>query len=83
MYKLTYSKKAFRQLEKLDKSKKERILIALERCRFRPYAHVKKLVNSPYFSFRVGNHRIIMDIKDDKLRIFVVEINHRKKIYKK
>jgi len=35
------------------------------------------------FALRVGNYKIVMDIKEDKLKIFVIEINHRKKFYKK
>jgi mRNA interferase RelE/StbE len=83
MHTLIYSDKILKQLKKLDKLLKKRILLTLERIRIRPYAYVKKLVGVPYFSLRVGDYRIILDIKDNKLLIFVVELGHRKKIYKK
>ena len=82
MYSLIYSQDAVKQLKKLDKDLQNRILSTLERCRVRPYAHVKKIIESKYFRLRVGDYRIIMDIQGDKLIIFVIQIGHRKKIYK-
>lgn len=82
MYTLIYSDKALKQIEKLNKILKQRIINTLERIRIRPHSYVKKLVGHPYFSLRVGNHRLILDIKEDKLVIFIIETGHRKKIYK-
>ncbi|MBU0459966.1 MAG: type II toxin-antitoxin system RelE/ParE family toxin, partial [Nanoarchaeota archaeon] len=62
---------------------KQRIINTLERIRIRPYPHVKKLVGCPYFSLRVGDYRIILEIVEGKALILVVEIGHRKNIYKK
>jgi len=83
MYDLIYTEKAKKQLKKFDKDLQERILHSLERCRIRPHSHVKKLVGNPYFRLRVGEFRVIIDIKDDKLVILVLEMDHRKRIYKK
>jgi len=82
MYTVILSQNAKKFLRKLEKQKKERIIAVLERCRMRPYAHVKKLVNSPYFRLRAGDYRIIIRIKDNKLLILVIKIAHRKEIYK-
>jgi mRNA interferase RelE/StbE len=35
-----------------------------------------------YWRYRVGNARIICNIKDQKLIILVVEVGHRKEIYR-
>jgi len=70
-----------RHLKKLDKEIQIRIISTLERIRVRPYPHIKKLVESPYFRLRVGDYRVILDIKENKLLIFVIEVGHRKKIY--
>ena len=35
-----------------------------------------------YWRYRVSNARIICDIKDQKLIILVVEVGHRKEIYR-
>ena len=82
MYLLIYSEHTVKQLKKLPREIQKRIIAALERCRIRPYPHVTKLVGSPYFRLRVGDYRIIMDIQENKLIIFLIEIGHRKNIYK-
>ncbi|MDP2750003.1 MAG: type II toxin-antitoxin system RelE/ParE family toxin [Nanoarchaeota archaeon] len=82
MYSLNYSEIAVKQLKKLDKETQQRILNCLERCRIRPQAHVNRLVGCEYFRLRVGDYRVIMGIKEDKLIIFVIELGHRKNIYK-
>ena len=82
MYDVEFSQSAERQLLKLEKPVQQRIISALERIRIRPYPHVKKLVSSPYFRLRVGDYRVILDIQKDKLIILVLEVGHRKNIYK-
>ena len=81
MYKLTYSKTAEKQLSKLERTTKERIVIALERSLRNPFSQTKKMVGNQYFRLRVGDYRIIMRIWQNELRILVVEIGHRKNIY--
>ena len=82
MYSVEFSKVAEKQFYKLEKSVQERLVSALERCKIRPYPHVKKLVGIPYFSLRVGDHRVIVDIKKNELLIFVIEVGHRREVYK-
>lgn len=82
MYELNYSDLALKQLSKLSKEIRERILKTLERIRIKPYPHIAKLVGCPYFRLRVGDYRVILDIKEDKLIILVLEMDHRKRVYK-
>lgn len=81
-YDITFSDFADKQLSKLPLNTQNRIVTTLKRCRIRPYSHVKKLVGSKYFRLRVGDYRVIMDIMDNKLIIHVIEVGHRKNIYK-
>lgn len=81
MYSIEFSKTAEKQLYKLEREVQIRIISSLERIRIRPQAYVLKLVGNPYFRLRVGDYRIILDIKEDKLIIFVIEVGHRKNIY--
>ena len=81
MYTLFYSDKALKQLEKLEKELQERMLASLERCRILPYNYVKKLVENPYYRLRVGDYRIILDIKNNQLQILVIGLGHWKNIY--
>jgi len=82
MFELKYSEQSLKKLEKFEKPIKERIIRALERIRIRPISHVKKLVSSPYFRLRVGDYRVILDIKNDELIIMVIEVGHRRNVYK-
>jgi mRNA interferase RelE/StbE len=82
MYTLVYAEEFLKQMRKLDKGTQKRIISTLDRIKIRPYPHVKKLVGNPYFRLRVGNYRVILDIKEDKLIIYVLEIGHRRSIYK-
>ncbi len=82
MYVIKYSEDARIILKKLDRHIQIRIISTIERIQIRPFAYVKKLVGNPYFRLRVGDYRVIMDIKENELLIFVIEIGHRSRIYK-
>ena len=83
MYEVELTKLAEKQLFKLDHIIRKRIISTLERIRVRPHSHVKRLVGCCYFSLRVGEYRVILDIKDDKVLILVLEMGHRGNIYRK
>ncbi len=83
MYDVLFYDKARRQLKKLSLEIQKRILSSLERIRFRPFHFVKKKQGTLYYILRSGRYRIILDIKQDKLLIVVIELGHRRKIYKK
>ena len=81
MYSIEFSLNAEKQLLKLERDVSKRIVATLERISIRPHSHIKRLVNCPYYSLRVGEYRLILDIRQDKLIIFVIEIGHRKNVY--
>ncbi len=83
MYEIIFSDLAKKQFSKLEKDIQFRIGKVLERIKIRPFHFVRRVVGSPYFRLRVGNYRILIDIRQDKLIIFIIELNHRKKFYKK
>ncbi|MGP8329305.1 MAG: type II toxin-antitoxin system RelE family toxin [Methanosarcinaceae archaeon] len=81
-YGIIFSDRALKQLKKLEKNVHERIISTLERIKIRPQAHVTKLVGDPGYRLRVGDYRVILDIDDGNLVILVINIRHRKRIYK-
>lgn len=83
MYDIIASDTAKKQLSKLSSKDKDRISAVLERIKIRPHHFVKRLVDSPYHRLRVGDYRIILDIQDKQLIIFVIELGNRSEIYKK
>ncbi len=81
-YGIIFSDCALKQLKKLEKNVRERIISTLERIKIRPQAYVTKLVGDPGYRLRVGDYRVILDIDEGNLVILVIKIGHRKKISK-
>ncbi len=81
MYEIEFSQTAAKQFSKLSKDVQIRIMSTLERIQVRPFHHVERLVNSSYYRLRVGEYRVILDIKPEKVLILVVEVGHRRNIY--
>ena len=82
IYSINYTKHALEELEKLDKELSKRIISVLERIRIRPFSFVLRLVGTNYYRLRVGEYRVILDINNNELIILVIELGHRKNIYK-
>jgi mRNA interferase RelE/StbE len=82
MYEIEFDKKATKQFKKLPQNAQSRIIKTLERIKIRPHFFVKSLSGLPYFRLRVGDYRLILDIKNKKLIIIVLELGNRKNIYK-
>jgi mRNA interferase RelE/StbE len=87
-YSITFSKKALKQLKKLDKYTASLIIGWLrkniEGCAD-PRIHGKGLTSnrSGEWRYRVGNYRVIAEIKDEQVIVLVVAIGHRSNIYEK
>ncbi|MCH7568704.1 MAG: type II toxin-antitoxin system RelE/ParE family toxin [Nanoarchaeota archaeon] len=83
MYEIVISNEAKKQLAKLSQKVRERIGSALERIKIRPHKFARRLYKSQYYRVRTDDYRIILDIKDVQLIIYVIEVGYRGKIYKK
>lgn len=78
-----WSEKSLKQLEKIDKKNAQKIYDSVLACVEDPFRAVMRLTNSPFYRLRVGNYRVILDLQQSKMIIFVVATAHRGKIYKK
>lgn len=83
VYRLVFTKHASRSFNKLPADLKRRIEGSLLRIQVRPMDFVEKMVNHPYYKLKVGDYRIIMDIIENDIVILVLEVGHRKNIYKR
>ena len=83
MYQIEFSDKALRFFEKLPINDQNRIGSVLERVKIRPQDFVEKLVGEEGYKLRVGDYRLFLDIRNQDLIIFVIEIGYRKNVYKK
>lgn len=78
---------AEKQLKKLNKDAKSRILDylddRLEGCKNpRHFGEPLKGNKSGFWRYRVGDFRIICEIKDDMLIVLALAIGHRRDIYR-
>lgn len=78
----TYDK----QFSKLDRGIQKRILLFFQQRVLKasdPRLYAKQLSGelSGYWSFRVGDYRIIADIVDHQVTIIVLEVGHRRHVY--
>ena len=81
-FQIIWSEPASKQLKKLNQSVAKRIFNKVSELENNPYRNVKKLVNYPYFRLRVGEHRVIINIKKSELHILILKVGNRKNIYK-
>ncbi|MCK4870085.1 MAG: type II toxin-antitoxin system RelE/ParE family toxin [Gammaproteobacteria bacterium] len=86
MYKIELATKAAKTYQKLPEQLRVKINTKLMTLAKNPYAknnNVKPLVGMPAcYRLRIGDWRIIYEVMDDKLKIFVIKIAQRKEIYK-
>ena len=82
-YELVYTRRAARDLDKLDREALQRIRDGLERYREHPYQFATKLTNAELgtYRFRMGDYRVIFDVDDNK--IVVLRVGHRRDIYRR
>ena len=86
-YEVVYSKKAIKNLKKMDNHNRLYILAWIDKNLVNtsdPYSKGKALKGDFKGSirFRVGDYRIITEVQDDKLIILIINIDHRKSVYK-
>lgn len=86
-YEVRISKKALKQLEKMDKPTQKVIrawinknLVGTENPR--QYGKALEGNLSDKWSYRLGNYRILAEIYDDEIMIFIFALGHRREIYK-
>ncbi|HLD76611.1 MAG TPA: type II toxin-antitoxin system RelE/ParE family toxin [Rickettsiales bacterium] len=83
-YEITFVKKAKVEFESLDKSIRNRISAYLkDKVAQDPHSYGKNLSGNlnKYRRYRVGDYRIICEIKKQELIVFIVRIGHRKEVY--
>jgi mRNA interferase RelE/StbE len=82
IYNIFLTDSAKKQLAKLDRQTAKRITKKLHEVSIDPFLYVSRLVGQDLYKFRVGDYRILMTIQQDKLIIIVVEVSHRRNVYK-
>ena len=80
MFKITWSKKASEELDKLESLIISRIIKKISDLEENPYnLNIKKLKGIEGFRLRIGDYRVIFSIEQDT--IFILKVGHRKHVY--
>jgi len=86
-YGVEYSGEALKELKKLDRYQAKIIIAWIEKnlldCENpRMYGKPLRYDRKNEWRYRVGAYRIIADIDDDIIRIEIINVGHRRDIYK-
>jgi mRNA interferase RelE/StbE len=82
-YRLIYTQRAAKDIEKLSLGTRKRIGQSLLRYQEEPLKHAVKLTDARLgtYRFRIGDYRVIFDLRDND--IIVLRVGHRNEIYKR
>ena len=76
-----WAPKAQRELERLPRADIKRILNKTSEVERDPFQYLERLVGSPFFKFRVGSYRIIVDIVNNKMVLHMLKEKKRSRVY--
>ena len=83
MYNIEFDKKAANFFKKLDKNLQERIGKKINELENNPYLGEQLIGNlSGLRRLRIGDYRVIYKVKNEQLIILILDVGHRKNIYK-
>ncbi len=84
-YKIEFSRNATKILNKLEAKLALKILRSIRKLTENPRPlFCKKLEDSKNeYRIRIGDYRVIYEIFDNKLLVYVIKISHRKDAYRK
>jgi len=82
-YNLIYTRRAEKDIKKLDPSTKSQIGKNILKLQNNPIEHSEKLTDPKIgtYRFRIGDYRVVFDI--DGNNVVILRIGHRKEIYRR
>ena len=85
VYKIHFTKQVYKTLRKTPEDIVKRMRIKLDQVAIDPYArhaNITKLQNRSGYRLRIGDWRVIYDVKDDELIILVLKVGPRGEVYR-
>lgn len=85
-YTVEYDKQAQKQLDKMDKYSSKKIYTWIDKNLVNcvdPYFQGKPLKGKliTFWRYRIGDYRVISQIDNNKIKIIIFSVGHRKEIY--
>jgi mRNA interferase RelE/StbE len=82
-YNVDILRSAQKRLDKVDDPIRRRIIDRIRALADDPRpAGCKKLSGRPAWRLRIGTYRVIYEVHDQKLLVLVVDVGHRREIYR-
>jgi len=82
-YSIVIEARAQRQLRGIESVTRQRISVAIDGLAANPRPPgCRKLQGRNAWRIRIGDYRVIYEIEDDKLIVTVIEVGHRRDIYR-
>ncbi len=83
-YRVEFTTAAVRQVKKLPRPARERLLASIEALGVdpRPPGSTKLVGEETAWRLRIGDYRVVYDIFDDVLTVLIVRAGHRREIYR-
>lgn len=83
-YEIRYVPSAAKAIRKLEKATARRLINAIgELARDpRPPGCIQLKGGNGELRIRVGNYRVVYDVQDDELLVLVVQVGHRREVYR-
>ena len=82
-YKVELKRSAAKEIEKLPQKVLHRIIEKIQLLSTDPRPHgCKKLSGEEKYRIRIGEYRVLYEIVDDRLIVYVVKVSHRKDVYR-
>ena len=83
MYQVLIEKRARKSLLKISRQDQARVIKAIQNLKDDQHPlGSKKLVGRDAWRIRIGKYRVIYEIYDDKLIVDIIDLGHRKDIYR-
>ncbi|HEY0734429.1 MAG TPA: type II toxin-antitoxin system RelE/ParE family toxin [Herpetosiphonaceae bacterium] len=83
MYSVKITRNAQKELGRLPTSDYERVLTAIQALAAAPRPRgCKKLEDSDFWRIRIGQYRVIYEIRDKELIVVVIKLGNRRDVYR-
>ncbi len=76
-----WSKNARKALSKLPDEDAKRILLKTSDVEEDPFSYLERMTSSPFYKFRVGMYRIVVDVVNEKLMLHMVKVKKKSRVY--
>ncbi|MGI9566669.1 MAG: type II toxin-antitoxin system RelE family toxin [Nitrosopumilus sp.] len=77
-----WSDNAKKELKRLPSDIQKRILDKTDDVEENPFQYLERLTGRSFYKYRVGNYRIIVDVINDKLILYLLKVKKRSRVYK-